>query len=147
LLGESKDKSNQEMMMEMHTEHNAEETLEVSANTAAPGDLRAALRDEMRRANLSQTSAALKIGFSVATLGRWLSGKYGADSAKVEEAVQKWLSMRKEQITQSVRVSKYVETPTSREIMGCLRHAPKLRRLGDYSRRAGRVKNHDVRTL
>ena len=106
------------------------EQIELDEQTSAPQtavtdplDLRGQVRDEIRRANLTQTAAALKIGFSAATLGRWLSNKYGADAAQVEDAARKWLLMRKEQMHQRVRTTRYVPTPSSASIIKCLAHA------------------------
>ncbi len=88
-----------------------------------PQDLRGQVREEIRRSGLTQAATAAKIGFSGATLGRWLANKYGADAAQVEDAIRKWLLMRKEQMHQRVRTTRYVTTPTSLGIIKCLAHA------------------------
>ncbi len=96
---------------------------EAQSLTLDPLDLRGQVREEIRRSNLTQAAAAAKIGFSGATLGRWLANKYGADAAQVEDAARKWLLMRKEQMHQRVRTTRYVPTPTSIGIIKCLAHA------------------------
>ncbi len=105
------------------TNEQIEVTEDVPSVATDPLDLRGQVREEIRRAGFTQTAAAAKIGFSGATLGRWLANKYGADAAQVEDAVRKWLMMRKEQMHQRVRTTRFIETPTAREITKRLTHA------------------------
>lgn len=75
---------------------------------------------------MSQSDLARLAGTSASTVGRWLSGKYEGDNAKVErqiEAALHALADRQAQAAALPAAPDYIATPSSERIVAALRYA------------------------
>ena len=96
--------------------------VEAAPAAEAEKSLRELVREAKESKGLSLGAIAKAVGYSTATISRWLEGSYGADSAEVDKAVRQWLDREIAAVGRalSVRTIKWVETPTGKNIIGNL---------------------------
>lgn len=95
--------------------------------------LKQAVREEMKRLNISQSKLSKESGINATRLSLWFSGKYSGDNKSVADTLQRWLASVQEQQTETFGLPlapDWEPTPTAESIVNALKYA---QRAGDIT--------------
>ena len=95
--------------------------------------LKEALREEMKRRNMSQSKLSKESGVGSTRLSLWFSGRYSGDNQAVADELQRWLMSAQEQSNDTrtlCAVPDWEPTPTAKNIVNVLKYA---QRAGDMA--------------